>query len=67
MVCFVIITVECLLSESKGSMDGLGVLDVLRSCCQVFVDVVHGQNDSADAGHITQKEEGAVLENLMLR
>ena len=59
--------VECLLSKSKGSTDGLGVFDVLRSCCQVFINVVHGWNDSADAGCITQKEEGAMLENLMLR
>jgi hypothetical protein len=53
VVCFVIIAVKGLLSESEGGTDGLGKLDVLASCCQVFVDVVHGWNNGADVGCIT--------------
>ena len=53
LVCFVIIAVKCLLSESKGSTDGLGKLDVLTSRFQVFVEVVHGWNNSADVGCVT--------------
>ena len=49
-VCFVIIVVKCLLSKSKGGTDSLGKLGVLTSCHQVLVDVVHGRNNSADAG-----------------
>jgi len=67
VVCFVIITVKCLLSESKGGTDGLGKLDVLTSGCQVFIDVVHGWNNSTDVGCVARKKKGAVLENLILR
>jgi hypothetical protein len=67
VVGFVIITVECFLSESKGGTDGLGVPEVLRNCYQTFVDVVHGWNDGANAGCTTREEECAMLENLMLR
>ena len=45
-------------------MDGLGVCGILRSCCQVLVNVIHGWDDGADAGCIVQKEKGAVFENL---
>ena len=65
MVRFVIILIQGLLSNSESSTDGLGVLEILRNGCQVFVDVVHGGNDSADVGCITQKKEGAMFENLL--
>lgn len=50
MVGLVVITVESTLSEGEGSTDGLRVLDVLRRCRQVLVDVVHGRNYRADVG-----------------
>ena len=52
VVSLVIIVVEGSLSKGKGSTDGLRVLEILRCCCQVLVDVVHGQNHSADVGHV---------------
>ena len=67
MVSLVVIAVEGSLSEGEGSADGLRVLEILRRCCQVLVDVVHGRNHSADVGHVTRKEEGPMLENLMLK
>ena len=36
----------------------------MRSRGQVFIDVIHGRDDRADAGRITRKEERAVFENL---
>jgi len=44
VVGLVVITVEGFLSKGEGSTDGLRVLDVLRRCCQVLVNVVHGRN-----------------------
>ena len=48
VVGFIIVSVKCFLSKHKGSADGLGVSRVLGSGCQVFINVVHGQNHSAD-------------------
>jgi hypothetical protein len=65
VVSLVIISVQRSLPESKGSTDGLGVCEILRSRCQVLVNVIHGWDDGADAGCITRKEKGAVFENLI--
>ena len=67
LVCFVIIAVKCLLSESKGSMDGLGKLDVLTSLFQVFVDVVMAGIMVLMLCALHEKKKGAMLENLILR
>jgi hypothetical protein len=50
VVRFIVIAVQCLLCESKGSTNGLGVLDVLTSHHQVFIDVVHGWDNGTDVG-----------------
>ena len=52
VVSLVVITVESSLSEGKGSADGFRVLDVLRCCHQVLIDVVHGRNYGADVGRV---------------
>jgi hypothetical protein len=56
VVSLIIISVQHLLSESKGSTDGLGVCGILRSRRQVLVNVIHGWDDGADAGCIMRKK-----------
>jgi len=50
VVSLVVIMVEGSLSKGEGSTNGLSVLDVLRCCHQVLIDVVHGRNYGADVG-----------------
>jgi hypothetical protein len=52
VVSLVVIAVEGSLAEGEGRADGLRVLDVLRRCRQVLVDVVHGRNNGTDVGRV---------------
>ena len=64
MISFVIVPVECRLSDSQGSFDGQGIIGVEGCSRKMLVDVVHRGNHSSDAWCAMQEEQSGVFENL---
>jgi hypothetical protein len=65
MVCFVVVPVESLLSNSDSSFDRCGVLWIEHCIREVFVEVIHSRYHSGDVGSIAREEQGGVLEDLL--
>jgi len=66
VIGFVVVPVEGFFANRKGCLNRQRVLVVDSSHGEMFVDVVHGRYDGADAGCSSGKVKCRVLEDLTM-
>ena len=53
VISFVVITIESAFANSQSTVNSHGVMHIFSRCGEVFINVVHHGNDSADIWGIT--------------